>query len=351
MLTLSIIIPIYNIEEEYMRKCINSILNQDIRDVEVILVDDGSTNGCERICDEISSYENRIKVIHQKNSGVSVARNVGVSEANAKYIVFVDPDDWLEEGSLLVIKNSIAKYNADITIYDYKEKFREEEIKHTFENKIDIVFNKKDYDLLQLNILNCKTKFKSINTSSVWAKCYKKEFLLHNNIKFIENQKKSQDTIFNLEAIEKAEKIVYCNNYIYNYRQSNISVCHKMNKKIDETLINAVRLIKKFIIDNKKNYIFIDAYYLSIYYIYNQILNLNYFHKDNKERYFYNRLNWKRLIEIDELRDCFKNLDQKDFRIKDRVIILLTRKEQYFAIHYMFKIKNYIKNKKNNNFE
>ena len=101
---ISIIVPIYKIPEDYLKRCIDSILKQDFTDIELILVDDESPDNSGIICDEYSKKDARIKVIHQKNSGVSVARNSGIDIANGVWISFVDADDWLE-------KNYVSKFN------------------------------------------------------------------------------------------------------------------------------------------------------------------------------------------------------------------------------------------------
>ncbi|MCM1224688.1 MAG: glycosyltransferase, partial [Lachnospiraceae bacterium] len=90
----SIIIPIYNVET-YLERCVNSIRNQTLRELEIILIDDGSPDACPQMCDRYAAEDERIKVIHQPNAGVSVARNRGMDAATADWIMFVDPDDWL----------------------------------------------------------------------------------------------------------------------------------------------------------------------------------------------------------------------------------------------------------------
>ena len=91
----SVIVPIYNIES-YVRRCIDSLLKQSMRDIEIILIDDGSIDRCGEICDEYAALDERIRVIHQINKGLSDARNAGLDVATGKYIMFVDGDDWME---------------------------------------------------------------------------------------------------------------------------------------------------------------------------------------------------------------------------------------------------------------
>ena len=92
---LSIIVPVYKVEQ-YINKCIDSILNQTFTDFELILVDDGSPDNCGKICDEYAQKDERVRVIHKENGGVSSARNLGIDEAKGEYVSFIDPDDWID---------------------------------------------------------------------------------------------------------------------------------------------------------------------------------------------------------------------------------------------------------------
>lgn len=114
---ISVIVPVYNVEK-YINRCVNSILAQTFIDFELILVDDGSTDNCGAICDEHAMRDNRISVIHQKNAGVSVARNNGVKEANGKYITFIDSDDWVSSKCLERMYFACEENNAQMAICD-----------------------------------------------------------------------------------------------------------------------------------------------------------------------------------------------------------------------------------------
>lgn len=112
----SIIIPVYKVEK-YIEKCVESILNQDISDFEIILVDDGSPDSCPEICDRLQENDYRIKVIHKKNGGVSAARKDGAELACGEYIICIDGDDWISEGCFTAIEEAIKITGADIVCY------------------------------------------------------------------------------------------------------------------------------------------------------------------------------------------------------------------------------------------
>ena len=117
---LSIIVPVYNVEK-YIRKCIDFILGKTFKDFELILVDDGSPDNCGEICESYARNDNRIRVIHRANGGLSAARNTGLSYATGKYIGFVDSDDYVSPVMYEKLINSIEKHNADICKCGYNE--------------------------------------------------------------------------------------------------------------------------------------------------------------------------------------------------------------------------------------
>ena len=111
---ISVIVPIYNVEE-YINKSVRSIVNQTYENLEIILVDDGSSDGCPQICDKWAEQDKRIKVIHKQNGGLSDARNAGIDIMKGEYVSFVDGDDYIDERYIEVLYNNLVKYNADVS--------------------------------------------------------------------------------------------------------------------------------------------------------------------------------------------------------------------------------------------
>ena len=117
---ISVIVPIYNVEK-YLNRCVDSIINQTYKNLEIILVDDGSPDNCGKICDEYAKKDKRIKVIHKKNGGLSDARNAGIDLAKGKYIGFVDSDDYIEKDMYSYLYNLVLENNAQISICNWYE--------------------------------------------------------------------------------------------------------------------------------------------------------------------------------------------------------------------------------------
>ena len=121
-LKISVIVPIYK-SEEYLDKCVNSLLTQTYENLEIILVDDGSPDGCGKKCDFYAKFDKRILVIHQKNGGAAVARNTGLNLASGEYVYFMDSDDWLELNAFEIIAQKITSTQVDILRFNYVREY------------------------------------------------------------------------------------------------------------------------------------------------------------------------------------------------------------------------------------
>lgn len=199
---ISVIVPIYNVEK-YLHKCIESILNQTLSNIEVILVNDGSTDKCLEIINSYSKKDERIKVINKANGGQSSARNMGLDIARGKYIGFVDSDDWLHYDMYENLYEAIEKSNADICVCG-REAYSEEG-KIGYQNKLDdelIDLDKYDIKDYVTNKLFYK------HTVVVWNKIYKKDIINKNNIRFEDvSYVGSEDALFNYQYLMHTKKI------------------------------------------------------------------------------------------------------------------------------------------------
>ena len=144
---ISIVIPIYNVEK-YIEKCLDSVIKQTYKNIEIILVDDGSPDNCGKICDSYANNDKRIQVIHKENGGLSDARNVGIERANGKYITFVDSDDYIELDYIEYLYTLIKKYNTKISFCKVNVVFNENNTDNKLENN-----NKTDYKWTKIQAL------------------------------------------------------------------------------------------------------------------------------------------------------------------------------------------------------
>lgn len=208
---ISVIVPIYKVEK-YLNKCVDSIINQTYKNLEIILVDDGSPDTCPQICDEYAKQDGRIKVIHKENGGLSDARNAGMKIANGDYISFIDSDDYIAPDMINELYNSIIKFNADIA---------ECNVYNVFEDKIE-EYNKDEFAFYDSNysIMQAYIKDYAIKTV-VWNKLYKIEVL--RDILF-EVGKYNEDEFFTYLALANSQRLVHIDFYGYYYIQRSGSI-------------------------------------------------------------------------------------------------------------------------------
>ena len=233
---ISVIIPVYNVEK-YIKTSVESVLNQTYSNLEIILVDDGTEDNCDKICDEYKEKDDRVVVIHQKNMGLAEARNSGMKIATGKYIMFLDSDDFFEKNSCEVLYNEIKKRDADFVIGNY---IHVDTDGNKWENPL---FDQEIYTNFQLSIKDYQKSFFVMN-SVVWNKIYKREFLEKINLKFVKGTL-AEDAIFSTFCYVHSNNGYFINDIVYNYRQNqaNSTISTTCSKKYFEKIDEAYKLI------------------------------------------------------------------------------------------------------------
>lgn len=241
---ISVIVPIYNVEK-YLEKCINSIILQTLEDIEIILVNDGSTDKSFEIINKYKAIDSRIIVINKINSGLSAARNSGLKVARGEYVGFIDSDDWIEENMLEELYEAGKKYNSEVVACNFKS-FND--INNTF-NKYPI--NEGKY--IGKLVINEKILSKVIEgklKTPVWDKIYKKKFLQDNKIKFDEKIIRFEDWHFIVEVYEKVNNLYYLDKNMYNYRIYSNTLSNKYYDNFFELIIELNK--RKFAVIEEK---------------------------------------------------------------------------------------------------
>ncbi len=228
----SVIVPVYRVEE-YLSKCIESVLNQTYHDFELILVNDGSPDNSGKICDEYAKKDSRIKVIHKENGGPASCVNRGIKESTGEYITFSDSDDWLEPDYLKELYNGIYDNNCDMAICDYKKVYAQKEINVNSCKISEGISNKRTIknDILPFIITEQSKNESSLIAHSRCAKIFKRELLINNFKYFREDVRWGEDFLMTLSCLCDCEKINYLKGlYLYNYRFNHNSLTQSYNK-------------------------------------------------------------------------------------------------------------------------
>ena len=243
---ISVIIPIYN-AEKHLKECLESIINQTFKDFEIILIDDGSIDNSSHIYAYYQNKDSRIRVIKQKNQGVSIARNNGINHAKGEFLLFVDADDRIKQDMLLMMYNAIVKNNSEIAFCGF-------EVVGTNLRKNDTHVLKKCKKNKSTSIITAKEAIeRTISTNPnemlygyIWRNLYSSKIIKGNNIKFYEGIKISEDFMFIIEVLKKCNNVSIISEelYIYNVNDSSVTT------KYIDTLHNDMNFINNWILEN-----------------------------------------------------------------------------------------------------
>lgn len=248
MQTVSIIVPVYN-AEEFIEKCIVSLKRQTYKDISIILVDDGSSDGSGDICDRLSKEDSRIKVIHKENGGVSSARNVGLDAIEGEYITFVDADDYVSENYISSLYNGIKKDDADFYVGSYKEIGLTSEKQHIAESGTYCPADGVSYAkaISRADIMN-----------TIVPKMFKTKLIA--DLRFDTDIKYAEDTFFVFSYLSRCDKISFGAEaeYFYNKKMTD-NASQKLFEKRDEYVWRAFLVYKDAIekiniVSDEKNY-------------------------------------------------------------------------------------------------
>lgn len=259
---ISVIIPVFN-SDKFLNKCLDSVLNQTYTNLEIIVVNDGSTDSSARICDEYASKDKRVKVIHKDNEGVSIARNTALDFATGDYISLIDSDDYIDYDFYEKLLNSLTTNSADIALCKYTLDF-ENDIVKPIEPGLELFANEHNIKYLftdknKVNAYLCRGLF---------------DIKLFENERYDESIKYMEDLHLFIRLINKSNKITHINDYLYHYYQNPNSATHKLSKdRINNQIFGLKKCIELLENKNQNEYaatlkyeIYIAALYFYIFY-------------------------------------------------------------------------------------
>lgn len=232
---ISIIVPVYNVEK-YLSTCLDSLINQTLKDIEIICINDGSTDNSLNILNEYVKKDERIKIISQENQGLSMARNNGLKEAKGEYISFIDSDDWIDTKMYEKMYQQATEDNAEIVVCNLKlVRGSDEELNDYWPIKKNGLINREEAQSYLF-------KYPSYAVNKI----YKKDFLIKNNLCFIKGLL-YEDVPFWAQTVFYANKISYCTNHFYFYRLSRNGAITKKKSEKQLDIIKVVDITKKIL--------------------------------------------------------------------------------------------------------
>lgn len=317
----SIIVPVYNCEK-YLNECIESILGQTYKDIELILVNDGSVDNSPKICCEIVEQDSRVKYISQKNQGPSKARNVGIDNANGEYIMFVDSDDYINIDTIQKCMDKNKSYDADVICFDYSKVSGKNKRNYKLFNEDERIFcgNQIEYLRNLAYASEQETEKDILALTGICCKLYKKETI--GTIRFDEKLKLGEDCIFIINVLKSISKFIYLGQCFYNRRVVENSLSNCCSKDyVDRRIVLANKMIDIAEVEHQ----YINRY------CFNSLCSVACVIMNDRNISFKNKK--------EELNRFLKGL-KNDFKVED--VSYKCRNKNYQLIRFFIKYKMYI---------
>lgn len=340
---ISIIVPVYNVEK-YLKKCLDSLVNQTYSNIEIICVNDGSKDHSLSILKEYEKRDPRIKVIDKENGGLSDARNVGLKHVNGDYLMFVDSDDWIEKTTCEKTVSAIEKYHTDVVMWSYVREFGEKSLpKQIFDH--NIYFDKKNtyrkiyrrFFGLYGSELTHPENADAIVT--VWGKLYKSDLILTNQIQFVDTKEIAtcEDALFNIDVFHYVNSCFFLNYNLYHYRKDPVSFTSSYRNDLRQKWLCLYKRMETIIIKNHLDVTFVDS--LNNRIVLNVIgLGFNALSSDKSLREKYCEI--KASLKDSKVRKAIKNFDIKFLPIHWKVFFCFVKIRSVVGVYFLTCVMN-----------
>ena len=348
----SIIVPVYNVEN-YIERCLNSLVNQTFKDIEIITINDGSTDKSLELLNKYAKEDIRISVIDLGDEGVSYCRNLGIEKANGKYIMFVDSDDWIDSSMVEVMYKKAEENKLDLVMCSYIREFKDHSKEKIFNLPQEIIYkdNEVKNELLRKLVGPVKEELSNPEMldalGTVWGKLYRADILKENKLKFVDLSEigSAEDTLFNIFTFNYLKKVMFLNKPMYHYWRDNPkSVTSQYNPKLKEQRKVFFKYISDFIRENNFEQVFEEALNNRIC---TSVLGLGLIEcsKNNKISRINKIKNIKIIINEEYIRNAYKNLELKYFSIHWRIFYFFIKNKMSFCSYLMLSTIEFLRAK------
>lgn len=335
----SIIVPVYKVPEQYLRKCIKSILEQTLQEIEIILVDDGSPDSCGKICDSYAEKDNRIRVIHKKNGGLSSARNCGCKAACGKWIMFVDGDDWIEPDMCRAMFDVGEKKHVQLVMCGIVKDYGKTCIPYKFYLEEGKVYKGKECEWLQQQLL-----VYNANIAVVYSKLIDRKLLIDNNIFHDEVVKQGAEGLeFNLRLFEKLKSATFINKPFYHYIYNDNSISASHNEANHEYVINCFEKIKVFVNASNNRDMLKPWFDNRLLYVIVTTAISGFFNPMNKESYLEKKKKYSKYLDKPIVKEALKTKNIKGIGKQRKIALFFIKHRMYLMLDLMGKVRKWQK--------
>lgn len=338
--TISIIIPIYNMEQ-FLRRCLDSVVNQTYTLLEIILINDGSSDSSGDICNTYAQKDKRIKVIHQENSGVSSARNTGLDIATGDYISFVDPDDYIELNAYETLIPHLDNNHIDILRFNA---YRKSEVLNRLPFKGKYSGERLEQEIL-LSMIGSEKFGGMFILGVLWIHLFRREVIEKNHIRFNKDLRRCEDRLFTITAMLHSENMLFIDSILYHYQVNNESLSNRYDPiRWQQELLFMDNLRQEY--TQTKSPIFISEADRRIKndYVLRAVTSINNEYFTHNNNGFWKRYkNIKTIINNKHTISSIKNIQTTELGLKGKVILSLIKYRQIFLLNlfnYLILYKN-----------
>jgi len=341
----SVIVPVYN-SEKYLSRCIESVLNQKLKEIELLLVNDGSTDNSLEICKKYAGIDNRIKIIDKQNGGVSSARNAGIDAAKGEFIGFVDSDDWINPEMYSNMYKKVKETGSDICICNFFEDYFGYSIPNILKINKNILLKDDIINDLILNMIapNDIDSNSMPIMGSVWRLLINRELILNNNIRFPLNIHFMEDFLFCINTFLNCSKISIDSRYYYHYCYNNISASRGYIKDMYKVQVDVFKQLENIL--QKHNLITIAKDRLKLRYINLCIASIiNEIHNNINFRKKYTYI--KYICSDNKLNQYLKDINTNGYTLRKKAVLFALKHKMTFYIYIYYKLVSNFKVFKN----
>ncbi len=328
MALISILVPVYNVPEQYLKRCLNSLKNQTFSDIEIIIVDDGSEKSCGEMCDKFAQKDSRFTVIHKKNQGLSSARNTAYENSHAQWVMFVDGDDWME---LDTCRQMLTYLNQqiDIIVFGIYRDSKKSTCKYQMP-----YYRKEAYTGEECKELRNKILDYTSCLSTAYAKLYQRDFLDRYCLQHDSELKSGIEGIeFTYRVFDRAKKILILPYYGYHYIFNETSLSARPTEKSNRLILSGVRKIKLYMEENRHEKQALNLLYQRIIYLILATATRSYFNPYCKYKFSQRKQKMLDFLKDDLVEEALNNVDISLYSVKNRVLLKLLIKHRFFLIY------------------
>lgn len=335
MAEISVIVPVYKVPEAFLRRCIESIQAQTYKDIEIILVDDGSPDSCGKICDSYTMNDKRVQVTHKKNGGLSSARNVGFLKSTSKWIMFVDGDDWIEPDMCQVMYEEAEKDDVQLLMCGMTKEYGHSSEPYQYYLEDNKIYSGDECKWLQEQLLHFNG-----NIAVAYCKLILKEVLVKYSILHDEILRQGAEGLeFNLRLFEYINRAKFINRpfYHYIYNENSISASH--NEKNHEYVVKCFEKIKEFITISGNRTSLESWFNNRLLYVIITTAISGYFNPTNTEPYFEKVRKYSAYLEKTIIKQALQSNNYDGLSKQRRIVLWIIRNRCFVILDLLGKIR------------